>query len=113
MLQVQKRNKWVSILISNIKYLSVSGNYVQVYTSEMDIYTKYISLEEILKQLPCEIFVQVNRQQVVNVLQIDSYTNEVLNVGTTERDEPIIIPISSRRRKDVIKQIEKVKNSIR
>jgi len=112
MLQVQKRDKWVSIPVSNVKYLTVNGNYVYIFTSEMENYTKYISLEEILKQLPQETFIQVNRQQVVNILHIENYSNEILNLGKTEKEEPIIIPISSRRRKEVVEQIKKVKKAL-
>lgn len=112
MLQVQKRDKWVSIPVSNIKYITVNGNYVYIFTCEMENYTKYISLEEILKQLPQETFIQVNRQQVVNILHIENYSNEIVNLGNTEKDDPIIIPISSRRRKEVIDQIKKIKKTI-
>lgn len=112
MLQVQKKDKWLSIPVSNVKYLTVNGNYVYIFTSEMENYTKYISLEEILKQLPHETFVQVNRQQVVNILHIENYSNEIVNLGNTVKEEPIIIPISSRRRKEVIDQIKTIKKSL-
>ena len=112
MLQVQKKDKWVSIPISSVKCLTVNGNYVHVFVSKLEYYTKYISLEEILKQLPSRYFIQVNRQQVVNLLHIESYNKEIIQIGSVNNDDLLIIPISSRKRNFVIEQIEKIKKSI-
>ncbi len=111
-LQVQKKDKWVSIPISSVKCLTVNGNYVHVFVSKLEYYTKYISLEEILKQLPSRYFIQVNRQQVVNLLHIESYNKEIIQIGSVNNDDLLIIPISSRKRNFVIEQIEKIKKSI-
>ena len=112
MLQVQKKDKWVSIPVSSVKYLAVSGNYVHIYVSKLEYYTKYISLEEILKQLPSECFIQVNRQQVVNLFHIESYNKEIIQIGKLENDDFAIIPISTRKRNFVIEQIERIKKTI-
>jgi len=112
-IQVQKKDKWVTLETKNIKWLSVSGNYVYFNANDGEHYSKYCSLEDATNSLPAELFIQVNRQQVVNVLHIQSYNKDTINVGKDHLGNETLIPISVRRRHEVIEQIEAIKKKIR
>ena len=112
-IQVQKKDKWVTIETKNIKCLSVSGNYVFFNTIDGEHYSKYCSLEEATHSLPAELFIQVNRQQVVNIIHIQSYNKVTINIGKDHLGSETLIPISVRRRHEVIEQIEAIKKKVR
>lgn len=112
-IQVQKKDKWVTIESRNIKFLTVSGNYVFFNTIDGEHYSKYCSLEDATGSLPAELFIQVNRQQVVNVIHIQSYNKDTVNMGKDHLDNETLIPISVRRRHEVIEQIEAIKKEVR
>ncbi len=111
-IQVQKKDKWVSIESKNIISLSVSGNYVFFNTIDGEHYSKYCSLEDATNSLPADLFIQVNRQQVVNVIQIQSYNKDTINLGKDQLGNETLIPISVRRRQEVIEQIETIKKRL-
>lgn len=111
-IQVQKKEKWVSLFVKDIKMISVSGNYVYFNTIDNENFSKYCSLEDVLNSLPPDLFIQVNRQQVVNILHVQSYNKDTLNIGTDNLEHDVLIPISVRRRADVMQQIQIVKNKI-
>ncbi|HPE39819.1 MAG TPA: LytTR family DNA-binding domain-containing protein [Bacteroidales bacterium] len=111
-IQVQKKDKWFSIFVKEIKMISVSGNYVFINTINDEHYSKYCSLEDMLNSLPTEFFIQVNRQQVVNVFQIQSFNKDTLNMGKDTLGHEILIPISVRRRTTVLTLIETIKNKL-
>lgn len=112
-MQVQKKDKWVTIETKNIKCLSVSGNYVFFNTIDGEHYSKYCSLEEATHSLPAELFIQVNRQQVVNIIHIQSYNKDTINIGKDHLGSETLIPISVRRRHEVIEQIEAIKKEVK
>lgn len=112
-IQVQKKDKWVSLSVSNINLISVSGNYVYFKTIENEHFSKYCSLEDVLNSLPPDLFVQVNRQQVVNILHVQSYNKDTLHMGSDNLGHELLIPISLRRRADVIHHIEEIKKKIK
>ncbi|HHT51635.1 MAG TPA: response regulator transcription factor [Bacteroidales bacterium] len=109
---VQKKNEWHTLAVADITHLSVDGNYVYFYTTDQNNYTKYCSLDEILKQLPQSLFVQVNRQTVVNLMHVESYTQSQIQIRNATDETPLLIPISHRRRKEVYEQITKFKEKL-
>lgn len=112
-IQVQKKDKWVTIESKDIKCLSVSGNYVFFNTIDGEHYSKYCSLEDAINSLPVDLFIQVNRQQVVNIIQIQFYNKDTINLGEDQLGNEMLIPISVRRRHEVIEQIEAIKKKVR
>jgi len=111
-IQVQKKDKWVTIESKNIISLSVSGNYVFFNTIDGEHYSKYCSLEDATNSLPADLFIQVNRQQVVNIIQIQSYNKDAIHLGTDHLGHEILIPISVRRRQEVMEHIETIKKRL-
>jgi two-component system, LytTR family, response regulator len=111
-IQVQKKDKWCMLSVNDIKIIAVNGNYIFITSENGDHYSKYCSMEDILKQLPNDIFIQVNRQQTVNILQIKTYSKDIVSMGKNGSDEEILVPISIRRQKEALAQIKKIKHLI-
>jgi DNA-binding LytR/AlgR family response regulator len=91
-------NKFV--LISDIKFLRAYGNYTLVFTSKERIIER-IPFAEISNRLPSDNFIQTHRSFVVNINSISEIKQHSLKIGNDT------IPISSRKKTDVLKLLEK------
>jgi DNA-binding LytR/AlgR family response regulator len=88
------------LLISDIRFLRAYGNYTLVFTSKERIMER-IPFAEISNRLPNDNFIQTHRSFVVNINCISEIKQHSLKIGNDT------IPISSRKKTDVIKLLEK------
>ncbi len=76
-----KDNKGLKrVLISDLIYLEAEGNYVEVYLRNGRVVFRN-SMSEVLKCLPENIFLLVNRSRAVNVLLLDGIGTDEVSMG--------------------------------
>jgi DNA-binding LytR/AlgR family response regulator len=93
--------KMVKVLLNDILYIESMKDYVKVFTNTGTIVTKQ-SISSVETMLPEKKFVRTHRSYIVSVDKIKSFTNEVLEIGTTE------IPIGKLYRNSVLRLLEQV-----
>ncbi len=68
------------VMLSDMVYLEADGNYVEVHLRTGRVVLRN-SMTEILKLLPEELFLLVNRSQAVNVLLVDGVGADEVTIG--------------------------------
>jgi DNA-binding LytR/AlgR family response regulator len=91
---LKSNGKYYRIMASEILFVKSLENYVVVYLDNRKLICK-ITLEQILRMLPQNLFIQVHRSYIVNAQKIDCI--EKLNIHI--KDE--IVPISRDRRCEI------------
>lgn len=88
--------KMVKVLLSDILYIESMKDYVKVFTGSGTIITKQ-SISSVETMLPEKKFIRTHRSFIVSVDKINSFTNELLEIGRAE------IPIGKLYRNSVLK----------
>jgi len=93
-----------SVPYDDILFLQANHIYVNVHTKSFGSVVQRGTLKEMLELLPEENFIQTHRSFVVNIDEVNHWDNQQLLVQKQS------IPMSRKRRKEVVASIEKIKN---
>lgn len=94
-----KLNSHKYVLTSEIKFLRAYGNYTFIFTTKERIMER-TSFSEITNRLLKDVFIQTHRSFVVNINSVTEIKQRSLRIGNDT------IPISSRKKSEVIKLFE-------
>lgn len=97
------------INISNIVYISQSGNYASIHLSDGKIDRQYSSLKGIQEILPDEICVKINRNNLIMLSKVVDYNDYSVTLDLKEGDNNLTLPISSNLRQTVLLKLRKFK----
>ena len=87
---------------SDVIYIESMGDFSKLFTSN-DKHVILVSLKNLEKQLPEDIFTRVHKQYIININHIATLTNHEVHL-----DFNFIVPISASNRQELMeKSIEK------
>lgn len=95
---VRANRKMIKINFSEIKYIESLSDYIKIYLTN-DMITTRETITSIEAKLPQKEFIRVHRSFIVSIANIDSYTNETIEIGKKE------IPISRTYKDEVIEKL--------
>lgn len=93
---VRADRKMIKINFDTILYIESLGDYVKIITQKETITTRE-TISNLEKELNRDYFLRTHRSYIVNLHQINSYTNEFIEI------ENKAIPISRSYKEDVLK----------
>lgn len=73
--------KLISILRTDIHYVKKNDNHCMVFTYDKNIYIKYITLKEFIKELSPKEFVFVNKTYIVNIKSANTLDGLTIKLG--------------------------------
>jgi len=97
---VRADRKMIKIVFSEISYIESLSDYVKIYLNDKTVVTRE-TISNIEAKLPKNDFIRVHRSFIVAFSGIDSFTKEIIEVGTKE------IPISRSYRTEVLERLAK------
>lgn len=95
---VRSDRKMVKVRFEEILYIESLSDYIKIFTNDKTIVTRE-TISNIESKLPSCDFVRVHRSYIVSLHQIDSYTNEYVELGRKA------IPISRSYKDQVLKKL--------
>tara|TARA_R110001583_G_scaffold123127_3_gene274516 strand:+ start:6841 stop:7557 length:717 start_codon:yes stop_codon:yes gene_type:complete len=98
---VRSDRKMVKINFSEINYVESFSDYIKFHLNDKIIVTRE-TISSIEAKLPKTDFLRIHRSYIVSILQIDSFTNEFVEVHKKA------LPISRSYKKDVLFRLENV-----
>lgn len=96
---VRSDRKMIKIKFSEIKYIESLSDYIKIHLTEKTVTTRE-TISNIEGKLPQADFLRVHRSYIVSIANINSFTNETIDIGENE------IPISRTYKNDVLKKLE-------
>lgn len=90
--------KMVKVMLSDILYVESMKDYVKVVMKTGTLITKQ-SITSVEAMLPDKLFIRSHRSFIVSLAQVRTFTNEVIEIGTTE------VPIGKLYRNEVMKRL--------
>jgi len=81
-INIKSGNKIIFLERNNIKYISASGYYVEIFTTDNKKYLLRESLSSIIKRLNSNLFVRIHRSTIINSNFIDEIITS--NYGETD-----------------------------
>jgi DNA-binding LytR/AlgR family response regulator len=91
----------VKINFSEINYVESFSDYIKFHLKDKIIVTRE-TISSIEAKLPKTDFLRIHRSYIVSILQIDSFTNEFVEIHKKA------LPISRSYKKDVLFRLENV-----
>ncbi|MDA3954130.1 MAG: LytTR family DNA-binding domain-containing protein [Bacteroidales bacterium] len=99
---VRSNRKMINIKFSEIKYIESLSDYIKIHLTDKSVITRE-TISNIEAKLPPKKFLRIHRSYIVSIANIDSFTNETIEIGKNE------IPISRSYKNDVLHRIENKK----
>lgn len=96
---VRSDRKMIKINFSEIKYIESLSDYIKIHLVDNTIITRE-TITNIEAKLPQNTFIRTHRSFIVSIPNIDSFTNEYIEIGENE------IPISRSYKESVLKKLE-------
>ena len=96
-LRADRKN--IKVNWSDILFIESLKDYIKVVTKEKTIVTKE-SISVLEENLPADLFMRIHRSFIVSINKIESYTNELIQIGKYE------LPISRSYRHEVEKVLK-------
>ena len=96
---VRSDRKMIRISFSDILFIESLADYLKIYVNDKYVITRE-TISNIESKLPQKMFVRIHRSFIVAVNQINSYTNELVEIGKKQ------IPISRSYRKSVLDRFD-------
>ena len=98
---VRSDRKMVRISFENIRYVESLSDYIKIHLHDKTIVTRE-TISNIEAKLPQNEFIRVHRSFIVSVKNIDSFTNECVEINGHE------VPISRSYKNEVLKKLEEI-----
>lgn len=98
---VRSDRKMIKINFSEIIFIESLSDYVKIHLEGKIIVTRE-TISNIEAKLPQNVFIRIHRSYIVSIDNIDSFTNEFIEVGKKA------LPISRSYKKDVLFRLENV-----
>jgi len=96
---VRSDRKMIKINFTEIKYIESLSDYIKIHLKDKTIITRE-TISNIEAKLPQNNFIRTHRSFIVSISQIDSLTNEYIEIGVSE------IPISRSYKESVLKKLK-------
>lgn len=96
---VRSDRKMIKINFSEIKYIESLSDYIKIHLVDKTIITRE-TITNIEAKIPQNKFIRTHRSFIVSIPNIDSFTNEYIEIGQSE------IPISRSYKESVLKKLE-------
>ncbi|NCB08544.1 MAG: response regulator transcription factor [Bacteroidia bacterium] len=97
---VRSDRKMIKISFPEILYIESLSDYIKIHLTGRTVVTRE-TIANIEVKLPQNDFIRVHRSYIVALSAIDSFTNELVEIGTKQ------IPISRSYKKEVMERLEK------
>lgn len=97
---VRAERKMVKISFNEIRYIESLADYVKIHLINKTVVTRE-TISNIEARLPQQKFMRTHRSFIVSLQQIESFTNELVEIGKNQ------IPISRGYKTEVLKRLEK------
>ena len=75
-LAIKVKNKYCFISTNDIKYISSSSYYVEIFTVNKEKFLYRISIKDFIEQLDSAVFLRVNRSTIINIFQVKELISE-------------------------------------
>lgn len=92
---VKKKDYFVKLKFSEIKWIEASGSYSTIYLTSGQSITLASNLSEISSKISDSNFIRVHRSYLINIEYVDAFIGNTICIGTAR------IPISKQHKKDV------------
>lgn len=96
---VRSDRKMVRIDFAEIRYIESLSDYIKIHLTDKTVITRE-TISNIESKLPPHEFIRIHRSFIVALSQIDSFSNELIEMGRKQ------IPIGRSYRKEVIQRLE-------
>jgi len=90
------------IPLNEILFFEVDKNYVSILTLSGKKYRMRVTLLDIMQQLPPNTWIQVSRDIIIVVDNVVSFNAYSVNFGIKKNGIEVIVPIASRKRREVV-----------
>lgn len=97
---VRSDRKMIKIDFCEIRYIESLSDYIKIHLQDKTIITRE-TISNIEAKLPQHNFIRTHRSFIVSISNIDSFTNEYVEIGMYE------IPISRSYKESVLKKLER------
>jgi len=107
---VKKTKGIIMVLVKDIMFFRVSGDYTIAYTQDGKSHLLNMSLKEIGNAVDPDLFVQINRAELINidfVIQFSPHIKNRLSIRLKDLKEPLL---TSNRRSSEFRQMFKKRN---
>lgn len=74
--------KYVRLNILDVKYIEAQADYVSFVINDNTKHMVHATMKSLEQKLPAHAFVRIHRSYIVNIKQIDSAENAIVNVGS-------------------------------
>lgn len=96
---VRSDRKMIKINFDDIRFIESLSDYIKIHLSDKTIITRE-TITNIEAKLPQKDFIRTHRSFIVSISNIESFTNEYIEIGINE------IPISRSYKDSVLKKLE-------
>ena len=96
---VRSDRKMIKIDFCDIKFIESLSDYIKIHLSDKTIITRE-TITNIEAKLPQQKFLRTHRSYIVSISNIESFTNEYIEIGINE------IPLSRSYKESVLKRLE-------
>jgi two-component system LytT family response regulator len=86
---IKEKNTHIKLSMGDVLYVESMGDFSKIITTRQKIHFVLISLKNLEKQLPGDIFMRVHKQYIVNILHIQTITVSDIKLNSND-----IIPVS-------------------
>lgn len=96
---VRSERKMIKILYSEIQFIESLADYIKIHLTDKSVVTRE-TISNVEAKLPQNNFLRVHRSYLVSLANINSFTNEYIEIGKKQ------IPISRSYKKKVLERLE-------
>jgi two-component system LytT family response regulator len=86
---IKEKNTHIKLSMGDVLYIESMGDFSKIITTRQKIHFVLISLKNLEKQLPADIFLRVHKQYIINILHI-----QTISVADIKLNSNDIIPVS-------------------
>ena len=97
---VRSDRKMIKISFNEVLYIESVGDYIKIYMKDRSVVTRE-TIASMEAKIPKNDFIRTHRSFIVSLANIDSYTNELVEIGSKQ------IPISRSYKDEVIGRLSR------
>ena len=86
---IKEKNTHIKLSMGDVLYVESMGDFSKIITTRQKVHFVLISLKNLEKQLPADIFMRVHKQYIINILHIQTISASDIKLNSND-----IIPIS-------------------